>query len=121
MLHPAAFFCMYLLYLDDSGSVRNPEDRHIVLAGLAVYERQPHWFSSRLDTIAERVWPSNPQGLEFRGTDILAGKKHWKAVLFGAVVHKAAISPNDPMEYAFEQVCNRFDIPRLIEVSVEIS
>jgi hypothetical protein len=37
------FLPMYLLYLDDSGSVRNAADRHIVLAGLAVYERQPHW------------------------------------------------------------------------------
>lgn len=123
---------MYLLYLDDSGSVGNAADRHIVLAGVAVYERQPHWFSSRLDVIAERLWPSNPQGLEFRGADILGGKKHWRGIgkddrtaayrealtnvgsstqahLFGAVVHKAAISPRDPMEYAFEQVCNRFD------------
>jgi hypothetical protein len=123
---------MYLLYLDDSGSVRNPADRHIVLAGVAVYERQPHWFSSRLDAIAGRLWPSNPEGLEFRGTDILGGKKHWRGIskedrtkayrealtdvgnslhthLFGAAVHKAAISPNDPMEYAFEQICNRFD------------
>ena len=31
------------------------------------------------------------------------------AHLFGAVIHKAAISPNDPMEFAFEHVCNRFD------------
>jgi hypothetical protein len=31
------------------------------------------------------------------------------AHLFGAVVHKAAISPDDAMEYAFEQICNRFD------------
>lgn len=29
--------------------------------------------------------------------------------IFAAVVHKATISPNDPMEYAFEQICNRFD------------
>jgi hypothetical protein len=125
-------FIMYLLYLDDSGSVRNPADRHIVLAGLAVYERQPHWLSSRLDAIAQRVWPSNPEGLEFRAADITGGKKHWRGIekadrirayrqamqligasklvhLFGAAVHKAAISPNDPMEYAFEQICNRFD------------
>jgi hypothetical protein len=123
---------MYLLYLDDSGSVQNPADRHIILAGLAVFERQPHWFSGRLETIAQRVWPDNPSHIEFRGADILGGKKHWRGVgrdarvtaykdalsivgnsamahLFGAVVHKAAISPADPMEYAFEQICNRFD------------
>ena len=29
--------------------------------------------------------------------------------LFAAAIHKSAISPRDPIEYAFEQVCNRFD------------
>jgi hypothetical protein len=123
---------MHLLYLDDSGSVGNASDRHIILAGLSVFERQAHWFSSRLDEIANRVWPQEPHALEFRGSDIFGGKKHWRGIdkaprikvyrealsvignssrvsLFGAAIHKAAISPNDPMEYAFEQVCNRFD------------
>lgn len=123
---------MYLLYLDDSGSVKNPGDRHIVLAGLAVFERQPHWFSKRLDDMAAQLWPSEPSALEFRASDIVGGKKQWRGIpkderiaayrdvltvlghskqarLFGAAVHKAAVSPGDPMEYAFEQICNRFD------------
>jgi Protein of unknown function (DUF3800) len=123
---------MYLLYLDDSGSVQNASDLHIILAGIAVFERQPHWFSEKLDGIAQRIWPANPQTLEFRGTDILGGKKHWRGVkkedrfsayreameilgrsqlvhIFGAAIHKAGVSPNDPMEFAFEQICNRFD------------
>ena len=123
---------MYLLYLDDSGSVQNAADRHIVLAGVAVLEKQPHWLSENLEKIAQRLWPENPSGLEFRGTDILGGKKHWRGIgkderylayqealkalvsshqvhIFGAVVHKAGISPEDPMEFAFEQICNRFD------------
>ena len=123
---------MYLLYLDDSGAVRNAADNHIILAGIAIFERQPHWFSDRLDKLAERIWPDAPQSLEFRGVDILSGRKQWRGVprhkretaycealgfvgssnlvrLFGAAIHKAALSPNDPMEYAFEQICNRFD------------
>jgi len=123
---------MHILYLDDSGSVGNPEDRHIILAGLAVFERQPHWFSERLDAVAANIWPENPRSLEFRGADIFGGKKHWRGVgkldrktayeealsiiansnhvrLFGAAIHKAALSPDDPMEFAFEQICNRFD------------
>jgi hypothetical protein len=123
---------MHLLYLDDSGSVRNADDRHIVLAGLAVFERQPHWFSERLDQIARKVWPDNPEGLEFRGSDIASGRKQWRGIakgdrdsayrealglignsrhvrIFGAAIHKAAVSPDDPMEFAFEQICNRFD------------
>lgn len=123
---------MHLLYLDDSGSVGNAGDSHIVLAGLSVYERSPHWLSQRLDKIAEGVWPDNPATLEFRGVDILSGRRKWRGIhpdnrrrayrdalaqiastagvhLFGAAIHKAAISPDDPMEYAFEQICNRFD------------
>ncbi|MGV3549806.1 DUF3800 domain-containing protein [Rhizobium sp.] len=123
---------MHLLYLDDSGSVGNASDKHIILAGLAVFERQPHWLSGKLDEVAREVWPDKPEALEFRGADIFSGKKHWRGVgketrtsvykralriladdkhlrLFGAVIHKAATSPDDPMEYAFEQVCMRFD------------
>jgi hypothetical protein len=123
---------MHLLYLDDSGAVSNPADRHVVLAGVAVFERQVHWTAQALDAIAARVWPDNPQGLEFRGTDVLGGKKHWRGVekaerlavykdvlavvgrsrwlrVFGAAIHKQAVSPDEPMEYAFEQICNRFD------------
>lgn len=123
---------MYLLYLDDSGSVQNASDRHVVLAGIAIFERQPHWFSEKLEAIAQRFWPENPKGLEFRGTDILSGKKHWRGIgqqdrmnayreamsllgnsrhihIFGAAIHKASVSPNDPMEVAFEHICNRFD------------
>ena len=46
---------MYLLYLDDSGSVSNAEDRYIVLAGIAVFERQIHWLSEQFDIIAQAV------------------------------------------------------------------
>src|ERR1017187_7956043 len=123
---------MYLLYLDDSGSVSNPQDEHIVLAGMAVFERQAHWLTESLDKIAESLWPSSPESLEFRGADILSGKQHWRGLgkperilayrnalevlvkakqtpLFAAVVKKSSVSPQDPMESAFEQICNRFE------------
>lgn len=123
---------MHLLYLDDSGAVANPADRHVVLAGLAVFERQTHWLSKKLDELAERIWPEDPFGLEFRGADMLGGKRRWRGIerevrrtafaealgflgaskfvrIFGAVVHKAAVAGEDPLEHAFEQICNRFD------------
>jgi hypothetical protein len=123
---------MYLLYLDDSGSVQNAADHHIILAGIAVFERQPHWFSEKLDALAETIWPDNPKGIEFRGVDMLSGRKHWRGIdrglrtaaykdaltvlassqhvrIFATAIHKAALSPEDPMAYAFEQICNRFD------------
>jgi hypothetical protein len=76
---PAAF-SMHILYLDDSGAVKNASDRHIILAGLAVFERQPHWLSERLDQLAAQLWPDNPSALEFRGSDILGGKKFWRGI-----------------------------------------
>ncbi len=125
---------MHLLYLDDSGSVGNPADRHIVLAGVSVFERQAQRIAKDLDAIAEACYPEAPHELEFRGSSILGGRKAWRriggsragreqiyvdalgvlaksphVVLWGAAIHKVAISPQDPMEYAFEQLCNRFD------------
>lgn len=123
---------MHLLYLDDSGSVGNPQDRHIILAGFSIFERGGHWLARNLDRLATKLWPDSPDSLEFRGADIRSGKKHWRGIgkdvreaafrealqmladangvrIFGAAVHKAARAPDDPMEFAFELNCNRFD------------
>lgn len=123
---------MYLLYLDDSGSVRNASDRHVILAGFAIFERGGHWLGGALDKMAAEIWPTSPDSLEFHGTDIHSGKKHWRAVpkedrerayrdalghlaaargvrLFAVAIHKEAVSPRDPMEVAFEQIVSRFD------------
>lgn len=123
---------MHLLYLDDSGSVQNAKDRHIVLAGISVFERSGHWLSRQLDQLAERLWPDNPAGLEFHGTEIFSGKKQWRGIprevrhaaylealgyliksrdtrLFCAAVHRGAAGTDDPMELAFEHVASRFD------------
>ena len=124
---------MHLLYLDDSGSVGNASDKHVVLAGLSVEEKLPHWLSQNLDRLAEKIWPDSPQSLEFRGTDIRGGKRHWRGVgkndrerayadalqliastspkvrLFGAAIHRDACGAEDPMEFAFEQIISRFD------------
>jgi hypothetical protein len=123
---------MHLLYLDDSGSMGNPQDKHIILAGVAVFERLPYWFSQHLDVFARQLRPQDYNELEFRGVDMFAGRKGWRKIdkssrlatyenvlrilgtshqlrLFGAAIHKATISPEDPMEYAFEQLISRFD------------
>jgi hypothetical protein len=123
---------MFLLYLDDSGSVKNASDTQVVLAGLCCFERVPYFLTKQLDNLATEIWPDSPQGLEFRGSDMFGGRKHWRGVdkskrieayksaltllaqnrdvtLFGAVINKAALSPEDPMEYGFEQLVNRFD------------
>lgn len=124
---------MHLLYLDDSGSVKNASDAYLVLAGISASERRPYYLCQELDRIAEKVWPNSPETIEFRGVDMISGRKHWRGIdkivreqtlkdaltiiavrrgdvrVWGAAIHKGAISPEDPVEYAFEQLCNRFD------------
>jgi len=125
---------VFILYLDDAGSVGNSADKHVVLAGVALFERQVHFLDLKLNEIAEKICPDDPLGLEFHANHILNGKKHWRRfsdkptrrrhlanglsvidklqghrALFGVVVEKAAVSPQDAIEYAFEQICSRFD------------
>lgn len=124
---------MYILYLDDAGSVGNPRESHFVLAGICVFERQVYFLSRELEKIAASTGHADPANLELHGNPIQAGRKFWRKMekqerrrivrhglaaaralqghwaLFGAVVDKNERSPEDPVEYAFEQLCNRFD------------
>ena len=124
---------MHLLYLDESGSLSDPNQKYFILAGLSIYERQGYWLSQELDKIAARFNPAEPQSIELHGSPMLQGREEWKAFtynsrleamndalsmfakshpsnrLFAAIVSKSKISPQDPIEYAFEQVCSRFD------------
>lgn len=125
---------MFLLYLDDAGTVQSPDQKHFVLSGICLFERQVYHLNKALDDLAERVYPQEPNKLEFHGSHMLPGKGFWRSIrdkslrrthirhalatcrvlqgtwgLFGVVVEKAAISPEDPIEFAFEQICARFD------------
>lgn len=124
---------MYLLYVDESGHAADPLQKHFVLAGVSVFERQSWWMANELDKIAERFDPASPDSVELHGSPMLQGREGWKQhdrakrlqamldslsvltvshpgnKLFGVVVNKQAISPQDPVQYAFEQLANRFD------------
>lgn len=125
---------MYILYLDDAGSVGNHEERHFVLGGIALFERHVEHLERALDESARDTGLVDPDRLEFHGTEILSGSKRWRAIrgkekrasvltgalanssrlrgrwaLFGAVIEKAAVGPRDPVEFAFAQVLSRFD------------
>jgi Protein of unknown function (DUF3800) len=125
---------MFLLYLDDAGSVTNVSDRYVVLAGIALFERQVHFLDEELCALAETIAGAQGEELEFHGSHMLPGKGYWrsirdpnkrrmhiaevlskfdklkgKRVLFGAVIEKASVSPRDALEVAFEQVTSRFD------------
>lgn len=126
---------MQILYLDDAGEPGDPDQKHFILAGIALFERQVHWLQTAMDGLAEGLGYGDSSDIEFHGSAILAGRgRRWRHTpkaerrtiirdglnayrslqgdwcLFGVVVDKQALSPEDPVEYAFEQLCSRFDL-----------
>jgi Protein of unknown function (DUF3800) len=125
---------MYILYFDDAGSVGNHSERHFILSGVALFERHVEHLERALNAVAVATGLEQPETLEFHGSAMLPGSKRWRPIrsesarrlvirqaltapealrghwaLFGVVVNKVAVSPRDPVEYAFEQMCSRFD------------
>jgi hypothetical protein len=126
---------LYLLYLDESGSIPDPKQKYFVLAGVAIFERATHWVEQDLQEIAARFDGSDPASIELHGSPMRSGRGMWRSFgvaeryaamkdalavvssrcprdlrLFGAVVRKSSAVGIDPIEHAFEQVCNRFDL-----------
>jgi hypothetical protein len=124
---------MYLLYLDDAGSAANPAEEYFVLGGICVYEAQVDWFSRELDKLAT-PYASNPEDVEFHASAIfsrrdspwnclsiddargvlksvlrVAAASYNTARLFACAIHKASYPSHDPVELAFEDLCQRFD------------
>lgn len=132
---PGRFFFMYLLYLDDSGSVKNKDEQYLVLGGISVFERQTHWLSQELEQLAARFDSLSPNEVEFHASEIFSrrvspwdgltredarqtildvlsvlARAHDGVRAFACAVHKASFPQADPMEIAFEQLCSRFDL-----------
>lgn len=126
---------MYLLYLDGSGSVKNPNEPYFVLAGVSVYERQIFHLLKKSDEFVAALSLGDPHDIELHGSVMANGSKApWKGMTrrirldtidsslqlltsahhtvkaFAVVVDKQAIAPTDPVEYAFEEICNRFNL-----------
>jgi hypothetical protein len=133
----AFFFCaasfMYLLYLDDAGSPGNTSEEYFVLGGVCVYEAQVEWFSRELDKLAT-PYNKNPEDVEFHASTIFSRREApWKTLtindargllksvlqvaassydttrLFACAIHKKSFPSADPVEVAFEDLCQRFD------------
>jgi len=123
---------MYLLYADESGSTHDASQQYFVLAGFCVFERQCYWISEELEKIAARFNPADSASVELHGSPMLNGKKKWRLYpkvereiaiqdalrlvsthpsnrVFASVIKKSAVSPQDPVEIAFEQLASRFD------------
>ena len=127
---------LHLLYLDDSGSAANIAESYFVLGGLSVFEAQADWFTRELDKLAQSIDPANPSLVEFHASEIFARRSEpWKGMgrqeaqgvikavlqivagsydtarIFSCAVEKASIRPGtDPVELAFEDLCQRFDL-----------
>ncbi|WP_233079207.1 DUF3800 domain-containing protein [Rheinheimera soli] len=127
---------MHLLYIDESGSVADPNQQYFVLAGVSIFETKTHWVEQTLNTVAESFNVQDPWSVELHGSPMRSGREGWKAHalldrlsaldkvlqdavvahhgrslrLFGAVVKKSALVGVDPVEHAFEQLVSRFDL-----------
>jgi hypothetical protein len=124
---------MYLLYLDDAGSPGNKTEDYFVLGGICVFEAQVDWFSRELDKLAT-TYNNNPQDVEFHASTMFSRREDpWKnltvdeargalksilqvvassygtARLFACAIHKQSFPNQDPVELAFEDLCQRFD------------
>lgn len=64
---------MYVLYIDGSGSVRNPSERHFVLAGLAVFERSIFHLIKETDDFVASLRLGAPEDVELHGSEIARG------------------------------------------------
>jgi len=126
---------VHLLYVDMSGNVGRADETHFVMAGVAVFERGVHHVIRELDRVVEKHFPDQDiSEIELHGSPMWGGRNFWRKVdreqrlkiisealavfrgasrsnlrACGMVVDKAAVSPDDPVEHAFEQICTRFD------------
>lgn len=127
---------MYILYLDDSGSVANSAEDYFVLGGVCVPEMSIRWLSHQVECIAQEVSPSDPGAVEFHASEIFGGRDGvWKTIpakidriaiikrvlrvldnayadvaIFACAVHKRSFPTQDPVQMAFEDLSSRFDI-----------
>jgi len=126
---------MFFLYVDESGKPSNPSQKHFILAGVTVFERQTDWLSHRLEKIAAPFGGHATGPVELHGYPMWNGKSdgetEWRKVpaserrdavkdalrlidgkdyrIIASVVNKEAIAPEDPVRVTFQQVISRFD------------
>jgi hypothetical protein len=124
---------LYFLYLDESGNPDSAEDRHFVLAGLAIHESRTDVVSRELDRLQQSIFPNRPP-IDFHVSPMRAGKGVWRdltkddrerhidslidivtrqddrVALFASVVEKDALRYGEAaVKDATEQITKRFD------------
>lgn len=126
---------MHILYVDDSGSIDNPNDRFFILGGVSVFERGIYHQITALENAVASFNLGDSKDIELHGSPMYQGRgQPWSAVkrpdreamirtalstlgprnpsvrLFAVAVERSAVAPHDPVEIAFEEICNRFNL-----------
>jgi hypothetical protein len=126
---------MYLLYLDESGSVSNKDEKYFVVGGVCVPERSIKWLTDQIDNLATGIYPDDPSSVEFHASVIFSGRvPPWNTmnkkkrietiqavlnllrdagsdtVAFACAINKADFAAHDILKMAFEDICSRFDM-----------
>jgi len=126
---------LYLLYVDESGNSKNPNDEYFVLGAVAIYETRAYHLSRTIDEIQDKWFPESPVPIEFHAAEIFnRNSEPWRSktkdecrqimlevcdaicgvfekglYLFGVAVHKESFPRDDPIEKAFYELCGHFD------------
>jgi uncharacterized protein DUF3800 len=125
---------MHILYIDDSGTVGNKDESYFVLGGLSVFERGLYHQIVAADECVAGFALGDPSEIELHGSPMYSGRQKtpWRKIdrsvrekmikqalatfsnaasvtLFAVAVEKAA-AQIDPIELAFEELCNRFNL-----------
>lgn len=126
---------MFLLYVDESGTPKDPSEEYFVLAGVAIYENQAFYLSQSFDKIQEKWFPRAPSSIEFHSSRIWNGNgEPWHSLkrevrkeimldlynavaqvtskglcLFGVAIRKSDFSSEEPAEKSFHEICGHFD------------
>ena len=126
---------MYLIYVDESGVQKNPQDDYFILGAVAVYETRAYFLSQAIDNIQEKWFPKAPDPIEFHAAKIYNRNcEPWRGLnkdecrqvlfdlcdaicevydrglyLFGVAVHKSSFPNDDCVEKAFYELCGHCD------------
>lgn len=65
---------MFILYIDGSGSVSNPNDEHFVLGGVAIFERQIFHLIEALDQLVDSFGLGAADQIELHGNPTVFGQ-----------------------------------------------
>ena len=133
--HLPRLLFMFVLYLDESGY--HSQADYFVLAGLAVFEREIHWFAQDMDSLQRRYFPEISESIEFHVSPLRSSRdsdvpppfnqlskdyrrqliadiyqiiRDRRGVLFGVAIEKAWRPNQDHYARAFEELVSRFDL-----------